>query len=110
MTKNKKVLTFSVIIVLSVLVGVYAYKTYKRKTGVYVETVKVDQGWGYKIYVKGRLVVDQNTMPALSGNKPFPCEKAAEKTANLVVQKVGKGGMPTLSIQEVEKILRENCE
>lgn len=110
MTKKKIIVLSVIAIVLSCIAGIYAYKWYKKSTGVYVETVRNGEGWGYNIYVKGRLVVNQTVMPAVSGNKPFPCEAAAEKTARLVVEKVGKGGMPTVSIEEVQKILQEECK
>lgn len=112
MTKSGKivVISISLLIVLAVL-SVFGYREYRKRTGVYVETVRQgDDGWGYKIYVKGKLVVNQYVMPAIAGQKTFPCEEAARKTAELVVEKVGHGEMPTVTSNEVNKILKDNCK
>lgn len=111
MTKNVKLSVVFISLIAVSILSVFAYKAYRKNTGVYVETVKEgNNGWGYRIYVKGKLVVKQDVMPAVSGNNGFPCEEAAQKTAELVVMKVGKGGSPSLTSEEVNEIVNKNCK
>jgi hypothetical protein len=111
MTKKVKLSLVLVSAIIILIGSVYGYRIYRKSQGVYIETVKgTTGGWGYKIYVKGKLVVNQPRIPALSGNKPFPCEEAAQKTAELVVQKVGKGEIPSVTINEMNEILKKNCK
>lgn len=104
---TKKRIAIFLILIAVVTGGVFAYKQYQKNTGVYVETERVKDGWGYKIYVKGELVVNQYVMPAVSNNQPFPNEESARKTAELVVQKVGKYRNPMVTADEVTRILKE---
>ncbi|OJU41690.1 MAG: hypothetical protein BGN96_02475 [Bacteroidales bacterium 45-6] len=111
MTKKAKLLVVFILAVASIVGSVFAYKVYRKNRGVYVETVKQGKDtWGYKIYVKGKLVVNQPMMPAVPGNIPFPCEEGARKTAELVVQKVGRGDLPSVTKQEVDSIVKESCK
>ncbi len=110
MTKNIKLIAAFILILIVSIASVSLYRSYRKSHGVYVETIKQENGWGYKIYVQGKLMVNQYVMPAIPGNKAFPCEEAARKTADLVVEKVGRREMPTVTPQEVNKILEENCK
>jgi Domain of unknown function (DUF4907) len=111
MTKKAKLLVVSISLIVVLIGSVFAYKAYRKNKGVYVETVKQGKdAWGYRIYVKGRLVVKQEVMPAVPGNNAFPCEEAARKTAELVVMKVGKGDSPSVTKQEVDDIVKKNCK
>jgi hypothetical protein len=61
--------------------------------------------FAYKIYANKKLLINQNTVPALSGNKGFKTKVAAEKVAKLVITKIKKGEMPpTVTVQEMKKI------
>lgn len=110
MTKTTKRVVISLIVVIVVSIGSFLGHQYRKTHGVYIETEQVKAGWGYKIYYNGKLMVNQYVMPAVLGNKPFPCEDAAQKTAELVVKKVANKQLPTVSLQEVEGILKENCK
>lgn len=111
MTKSGKIAVISIsLVIVAAVLSVFGYREYRKRIGVYVETVRQGDGWGYKIYVKGKLVVNQYVMPAIAGQKTFPCEEAARKTAELVVEKVAHGEMPTVTSNEVNKILKDNCK
>lgn len=111
MTKRAKFLAVAVVTIIVVAGSVFAYKVYRKNHGVYVETVEQSKGaWGYRIYVKGQLVVKQELMPAVPGNNAFPCEEAARKTAELVVMKVGKGDLPSVTKEEVDDIVKKSCK
>jgi hypothetical protein len=66
-------------------------------------------GWGYQILKDGKMIIDQQQIPAIQGNKRFSTEEDALKTGNLAMKKIkGQNFPPTISIQELDslKILR----
>ena len=61
--------------------------------------------YGYSIYADGNLYIQQNTIPAMPGNKGFADTTAAAKTARLVIKKIKQGEMPpTISIDDLKKL------
>jgi len=61
--------------------------------------------WCYDIYADGRLMIHQTSAPGLPGNQDFKTKAAAEKVAQLVINKIKKGEMPpTVSIEEMKEL------
>ncbi|MBA4851449.1 DUF4907 domain-containing protein [Emticicia sp. BO119] len=70
------------------------------------ETHPLSGGWGYRIYIRYKLIVNQPNIPALSGNQPFKTQTHARKIAELASSKITQGYLPpTLSIEEIENEL-----
>ncbi len=63
---------------------------------VSIKTEKVSGGWGYKIYSDTTVYIDQPYIPVIPGDKPFPSEEDAKKTAELVMEKLKKQESPAL--------------
>lgn len=62
-------------------------------------------GWGYQILKDGKLLIDQQNIPAVQGNKYFVSKEDAEKTANFILEKIKKGFFPpTLSVEELDSL------
>ena len=51
-------------------------------------TFKEDSGWGYDIFVNGKLYIHQPNIPAVSGDRGFTREEYAIKVALLVIEKI----------------------
>ena len=65
------------------------------------------KGWGYRIYLRYKLLINQPNIPAISGNLPFSNEADAKKIALLASAKIAQGQMPpTLSIEEIQNQLK----
>lgn len=61
--------------------------------------------YAYDIYADNKLMIHQNSIPALPGKEGFKLKAYAEKAAQLVIQKIMNGEMPpTLSIEEMKKL------
>jgi hypothetical protein len=61
--------------------------------------------YGYDISADGRLMIHQNTIPGMPGNKGFTKKADAEKVAQLVISKIKKGEMPpTVTVEEMQKL------
>ena len=88
-------------------ISVYAYSHNSAKKGddplkVEMTPFKTTTGnWGYAINVDGKLFIKQESIPAVAGNKHFASKEDAEKTGNLVMNKLLKGKFPALSAEEV---------
>ncbi len=62
-------------------------------------------GFGYDIFVDGRLMVHQPNIPAVMGNRGFSTEEDAAKTADLVMYKLKNNIMPpSVSVSELDSI------
>ncbi|WP_158561297.1 DUF4907 domain-containing protein [Emticicia sp. C21] len=80
---------------------------YTHNDSLQYETYPLPNGWGYKLYLRYKLLVNQPIIPALAGNQGFKTEKDAKKIAQLAIGKVAKGQMPpTLEAKEVKKALK----
>lgn len=62
-------------------------------------------GWGYQILRDGKLIIDQQQIPAIQGNQSFSTEEDAHKTGELALKKIkGQNFPPTISIQELDSL------
>ncbi len=61
--------------------------------------------FGYDIYQAGKIIVHQNSIPAVEGNNGFTTREKAAKVARLVIMKIKKGEMPpAVTKEELKKI------
>ncbi len=58
------------------------------------EIVETEDGYGYKIFVDGKLYISQPSIPGLSETAGFESEADARKIAELAVSKIKQGIMP----------------
>jgi hypothetical protein len=80
---------------------------YKYNDSLQYETYPQTNGWGYRLYIGYKLVVNQPNIPALKGNMLFKNEADAKKIARLASSKIAKGQMPpTLKVEEIQKLLK----
>lgn len=68
--------------------------------------IKADSAtYGYSIYADGHLYIQQNSIPAMAGNKGFADTTTAAKCAQLVIQKIKQGEMPpSVTVGELKKL------
>lgn len=80
-----------------------------NKTGTedsisYVLTRNNDQTYGYDIFVKGRKLIHQPTIPCMPGNSGFKKKDDARKAAVIVMDMIRKNIMPpTLTKEDMRK-------
>lgn len=64
-----------------------------------------EKGFGYYIFADGRLLIDQQHIPAVSGRQYFVSEAEARRTAELAIKKMRQGEMPpTISVEELKAL------
>jgi Domain of unknown function (DUF4907) len=62
-------------------------------------------GFGYDIFVDGKLYVHQPTIPAVPGNRAFSTEQKAAQAAQLVVFKIQNQILPpTVEVRELDSL------
>jgi len=61
--------------------------------------------FGYDVFVDGKLMIHQASIPAMPGNEGFKTQDDAAKVAELVMNKIRKGEMPpTVSTKELQDL------
>ena len=67
------------------------------------EIVEAENGYGYKIFVDGKLYISQPSIPGLSGTAGFENEADARKIAKLAISKIKQGIIPpAITLKELE--------
>ena len=65
--------------------------------------VETENGYGYNIYIDGKLSINQPNIPAMQGTSGFDSEADASKIAELAVSKIKQGIMPpTITLEELK--------
>jgi hypothetical protein len=64
-----------------------------------------DSSYGYDVYVNGKLLVRQPSIPGMAGAKGFLRKADAKKVATLVIKKIQQGLMPpTIVKRELDSL------
>jgi hypothetical protein len=67
--------------------------------------IKLNKGWGYEITVNGKKYINQTIIPAIEGNFTFGSPEDAQKTANLVAQKLLQNIFPpSVNVSELDSL------
>ena len=78
-------------------------KKVKALSYVIIETGK--NSFGYDIYQNGKMIIHQNSIPAIRSNRGFTSKQKAAKVASLVITKIKKGEMPpAVTEEEIKKL------
>jgi hypothetical protein len=101
------IIAAAAILLLFVIIG-FSSKPLKNehRNMLLVESVFFQQngGWGYNILVGHKIFIHQNFIPAIQGNKVFINKEDAEKTSQLVVQKILHRKIPAVSKGEIDSL------
>ena len=67
-----------------------------------VQSIKLENGWGYQIFQGKKLMINQKNIPAVQGNQVFLTEKEALKVGELVLNKLLQNQFPpTVTTEEL---------
>lgn len=66
--------------------------------------VKVNTGWGYEIYIDGKLYIRQEYIPVISGRHAFATKQNAISAGKLVFKKLQAGKIPMLTVNDLRSI------
>lgn len=106
MTKLNNLIIVGVALIISATIWIVALNKQDAKRKKI--TAKVFQGlngWGYDILVEDTLFIHQESIPARQGKTGFPEKKQAEQTARLIINKMERRELPTVTTFELEQII-----
>lgn len=69
-----------------------------------LEVYRAGEGWGYNIFLGGKIIIKQDIIPAIQNSIPFHSEADARKVGQLVLEKLKKSEHPTIKIQEMDSL------
>lgn len=100
---------FSLTILLLLFIGLLLYLipglgTKEKKSEFKVQVVATQSGFGYQILNGKKIIIKQDFIPAVQGDKPFATAKDAQLIGNLVAQKLSNGESPVVHLKEIENL------
>lgn len=111
MIKKHTVIVILIAIMISAGIWIKGYnknKETKKSKSVKALIFEGSEGWGYDILVNDSLFIHQEYVPVISGKHGFAKKEQAEKTANLIINKIKTGQIPVITRFELEKIISVN--
>ncbi len=69
-----------------------------------IKITKEKTGYGYQIIKDKKTFISQPYIPAIAGEQVFKDSLQARRTADLVVQKIGKSSFPRISVDELDSM------
>lgn len=100
--------TVLIAIALASLTVFLIQKTGGNRTGestiFHSKVINVRNGYGYEIFTKNKLLIRQEYIPVIAGNRPFTNTRDAQMAAKLVISKLEFGGKPEITRKELEEL------
>ncbi|HAX93010.1 MAG TPA: DUF4907 domain-containing protein [Bacteroidales bacterium] len=93
-----------IIFALFAVITAVSFAVARRGQFYEVALFRSGNGWGYDILREEKVYIHQPFMPAVEGEAPFRDKEAARKTGRLVVRKIRKHQLPTISKEEIKSI------
>lgn len=101
MTK-KQLLILSTATVLCITESIFLYKQYHQNDLKY-ECFHAKNGWGYNILSGKQVIIHQETIPGKAGDKGFKEQQQADAIAQLVIEKLKTGQLPTITQKQLSE-------
>jgi hypothetical protein len=100
-TKKHNIIVIGIAIVISIAILLFrSNENHSNPDHLDYRVYTVINGWGYDILVNGELFIHQESVPAVTGNHPFPDKEKAKQAAQLVINKIKKGQSPGITKEE----------
>ena len=61
-------------------------------------------GWGYEIALNGRTIIKQENIPVMNTNKGFDTREQAEGAARIVIGRLRKNELPSLTESDLQRL------
>ena len=82
-----------------------SYETKVSNVVFRVETMEVEGGFGYSVFVNGKKFIEQKNIPAVEGNQVFKTSDDALKVGKLVVKKMTEStDLPSVTKEELKAL------
>jgi len=82
-----------------------SYETKVSNIVFRVETIEIEDGFGYSVFVNGKKVIEQKNIPVIGENRVFKTSDDALKVGKLVVEKMTQStDLPSLTKEELKAL------
>ena len=107
MTQITKVAIYLSLLAFVVISGWIYYLNHDKKAPLIEEKITLvcfqsKSGWGYRISINNKTYIYQPVIPVISTQKGFPSEETAEKTGEIVVERLKKHEPPILTLADLQ--------
>lgn len=101
---TRKLLTLTSLLV-AILAIVWIFSKYPdtNKT-LYAEVFISGNGYGYAIKTKNKILIKQNFIPAVKGEKPFKTERDAKLVSELIVNRMLNQKSPVITAKDLDSL------
>ncbi len=102
----KYLISLIIIVIVSTIIFRLSFMSkYKIQESQYrLEICAYDDSWGYNIYFNNQLLIHQTQIPAISGRNLIQNKETAKKLGMLVIDKLSRNEVPTLSKEEIYRL------
>jgi hypothetical protein len=83
--------------IITFLLGLLIFIFCQKKENLKVQSLKVNDGWGYSISNNKKIIIKQTVIPVISEYKSFKTEKEALTIGRLVQKKLETNLSPTIT-------------
>jgi hypothetical protein len=83
--------------IITFLLGLLIFIFCQKKENLKVQSLKVNDGWGYSISNNKKIIIKQTVIPVISEYKSFKTEKEALTVGQLVLKKLETNLSPTIT-------------
>jgi hypothetical protein len=105
MTRKKVIAAVIVAMLLVVAALLLLHKKHDEDLlPVRLTAIQTTKGWGYEIFVDGKIFIKQETLPAVTGDRSFRSKEEALVVGNLAVEKIVRGKMPAITTEELRSL------
>lgn len=92
------------VVVLAFFIALF-YLSHSKKEPEFSSFIyKTKSGWAYNIQFNHKVIIQQEFIPAVQGSHPFESESDARHTSELVIHKLMKRQLPSISMQELDSL------
>ncbi len=78
--------------------------TYPPSVSLKIFKAEDKNSWGYEVFIDSSLFIHQDVVPAISGTNGFSSQSDAKKCGDLVVSKILKNQLPSVSVNELDSL------
>ncbi|MCF6181711.1 DUF4907 domain-containing protein [Lutibacter sp.] len=96
--KKKKIFLVILFIISLLFIGLNNGST----KSYHLKSYQLDNGWGYMILKKNKVIIKQEIIPAISIKKPFANKRDAEIVGELMIDKLKSKQIPSITYNELQ--------
>jgi predicted Holliday junction resolvase-like endonuclease len=103
--KKNKLIIIGLSIVLIAILAIFIFQSQAEKKPIKIEwtmeTIQVENGWGFTLLMNGKVNIKQDRIPAIPGKTPFSSEESARQIGEIMLKRIKNNERPSISKSEL---------